>query len=71
MSEWFNKNYIVLNPDNSHYLILRFNDPFRDFLSTIVPHFAVKIVYFPPWLLSKSIGYVVTFCGSYFQCIPH
>ena len=31
ISEWFYKNYMVLNPDKCHFITLGFNKPFPDF----------------------------------------
>ena len=31
MSEWFYKNYVVLNADKSHFPTVGFNEPFPDF----------------------------------------
>ena len=31
ISEWFHKNYVVLNPGKCHFLTLGFNEPFPDF----------------------------------------
>ena len=31
ISEWFYKNYMVLNIDKSHFLTVSFNEPFPDF----------------------------------------
>ena len=58
MSEWFNKDYIVLNPDKSHYLTLRFKDPFRDFSLNNCPLFCSQ----------NSIFSALVFVETYWPC---